>query len=44
MNKDKESHTAPVIEIGAVSVLTQGNGQMGPDAKGQLVVAGLADD
>jgi hypothetical protein len=33
-----------VIELGAASVLTEGNGDQGGDGAGQKILGGLSDD
>ena len=40
----REDNSDVVIELGPVSVLTEGNGESGGDGGGQKILSGLSDD
>lgn len=40
----REDNIDVVIELGQVSVLTEGNGGSGGDGAGQKILSGLSDD
>lgn len=44
MDREDNNQVDGVIELGSVSVLTEGNGDSGLDGAGQKVISGLSDD